>query len=548
MSYDSSAYPYDTIVYMTDMIGGVSYQASGVLIAPNEVLTAAHFVYSSGVGSASDIVVSPGYDLGYAPYGSVTGTRIHYEQVNDAGGMITPQQSQYDYAVIHLSQSFDLGTMGLLANWAGGAANVTGYPAAAGSQVSNYQYFARSPFYSVYQGMPLGPGSSGGPVWIDGTNGPAVVGLVSSATSSSGIFAQISTSAFNTIESWVAADQAACFASGTRIATLRGAVPVEHLRTDDVAITWCAGRTPIAWIGHRRIACRRHTDPARVWPVRVTRHAFGHGRPSRDLLLSPDHAVFVAGSLVPVRYLVNGATIAQEPADDVTYWHVELPRHDVIFAEGLAVESYLDTGNRACFDNGGPSLVLHPDFGAHRWRTAACADLLREGPRLVAIRRRLHARARALGHTLTARPDVKLRVDGREVAAEIEGRSWRLRVPPGGAQLCLTSRTWVPAYSRPAECDTRRLGVAIGRLWLDGRAIGLDSTRLDRGWHAPEAQWRWTDGDALLPLDGARCVMFELAMTGDYWCPAESPRPGPAPDQSSQRAIKNPKLACFPSG
>jgi hypothetical protein len=53
-----------------------------------------------------------------------------------------------------------------------------------------------------------------------------------------------------------------------------------------------------------------------------------------------------------VRYLVNDASIAQIPLDTVTYWHVELPTHDVIPAEGLAAESYLDTGNRRAFANG----------------------------------------------------------------------------------------------------------------------------------------------------------------------------------------------------
>ena len=368
-----------------------------------------------------------------------------------------------------------------------------------------------------------------------------MVGLVSAATSSGGVFAQISASAFNTIESWVAADEAACFAAGTRIATSRGAVPVEELRVGDVVPTRFAGQAAITWIGRRRVACSRHPDPARVWPVRVTRHAFGPGRPCRDLVLSPDHSIFVAGRLVPVRHLLNGAIIVQEPADDVTYWHVELPRHDVIFAEGLAVESYLDTGNRGCFENGARSLVLHPDFGEHVWRTAGCADLLRDGERLVAIRRRLHARAHALAHTLTKQPELKLLSGEDEIPAEAHGRSWRLRVPPGCVQLRLVSRCWVPAHSSPAERDTRRLGVAIGRLWLDGRAIGLDSRRLDRGWHAPEAQWRWTDGDALLPLDGARSVAFELAMTGWYWRAAE-------PDQRCHIAIRNPKLAALPSG
>jgi hypothetical protein len=84
-------------------------------------------------------------------------------------------------------------------------------------------------------------------------------------------------------------------------------------------------------------------------------------------------------------------------------------------------------------------------------------------------------------------------------------------------QLC--SRTWVPAQMRPPETDTRRLGVAIDRLWLDERDVSLDSPGLATGWHAPEAVWRWTDGDATLAVAGARDVRFRIASTGSYWLP-----------------------------
>jgi hypothetical protein len=106
----------------------------------------------------------------------------------------------------------------------------------------------------------------------------------------------------------------------------------------------------VRWLGHRRVDCRRHPRPGDAWPIRVRAGAFGENLPHRDLSLSPDHAVFVApGLLVPVRYLINDATIVQEPVDAITYWHVELPTHDVLLAEGLPVESYLDTGNRGAF-------------------------------------------------------------------------------------------------------------------------------------------------------------------------------------------------------
>jgi hypothetical protein len=57
--------------------------------------------------------------------------------------------------------------------------------------------------------------------------------------------------------------------------------------------------------------------------------------------------------LIPIRYLVNGASVVQELFGTVTYWHVEVHRHEVLLAEGLPAESYLDTGNRSAFANGG---------------------------------------------------------------------------------------------------------------------------------------------------------------------------------------------------
>ena len=69
-------------------------------------------------------------------------------------------------------------------------------------------------------------------------------------------------------------------------------------------------------------------------------------------MLSPGHAVCVnaVGEVfIPIDHLINGATITQVEADEVTYWHVELESHDVLLAEGLGCESYMDTGNRAFF-------------------------------------------------------------------------------------------------------------------------------------------------------------------------------------------------------
>jgi collagen type I alpha len=185
-----------------------------------------------------------------------------------------------------------------------------------------------------------------------------------------------------------------CFAGGTRIATERGEVAVEELAAGDIVLTHFAGSRPVQWVGRRRVDCGRHQRPEQVWPVRIAAGAFATARPRRDLWLSPNHAVFADGVLIPVKYLIDGSSITQVSRDRVTYYHVELPCHDLLLAEGLEVESYLDTDNRAAFSNGGGAVTLFPDFAACRWEAEGCAPLVITGPALAAVRRRVAAAAR----------------------------------------------------------------------------------------------------------------------------------------------------------
>jgi hypothetical protein len=190
-----------------------------------------------------------------------------------------------------------------------------------------------------------------------------------------------------------------CFRAGTRIRSARGEVPVERLRVGesvladagDGAMRW----RPVVWIGHRAIDCRRHPRPRQVWPVRIAAGAFGRGKPRCDLLLSPDHAVFIGGVLIPVRHLIDDVVIAQVPTATVTYFHVELAMHAILLAEGLPVESYLDTGGRADFAGGGKTMTLHPEFAARTWEGHGCAPLVVTGPELAAARGRTRAKAAA---------------------------------------------------------------------------------------------------------------------------------------------------------
>jgi hypothetical protein len=333
----------------------------------------------------------------------------------------------------------------------------------------------------------------------------------------------------DTTPPWSAAatlDEMACFVGGTRIATRHGEVAVEQLRAGDRVATAANGFRPIRWIGTRAVDCRRTPTPEKLWPVRVRPGACGDGQPHTDLWLSPDHSVCIGGVLIPVRYLVNGRTIVQEPRDTLTYWHVELERHDVILAEGLACESYLDTGNRGAFSNGGALVQMLPDFALRLWQTEACARLVLGGADLEAARGWILRRAARLGHATTDDPDLRLLTGGLHVWPERRGAVYRFRVPACAKAVRLRSRCGVPAEVRPDSTDHRRLGVAVSRVIYGGKEIPLTDRRLGIGWHEVEPDtenvaWRWTGGEAELVLPGRRRRLdIEVAITGRYWLDA----------------------------
>ena len=202
----------------------------------------------------------------------------------------------------------------------------------------------------------------------------------------------------------------ACFVDGTAIRTEAGDRPVEALRVGDKVPTVIGGVGRVVWVGHRQVDCARHPNPETVWPVRVTKDAFGPGLPGRDLWLSPDHAVYVDEVLIPIRRLMNGVSIRQEQRPNVTYHHIELEHHDVLLAEGLPAESYLDIGDRPDFWSAGGVIRLHPRFGvlsrfgaAGIWEAFGAAPLVQDGPVLEAVRARLNRPVERRGVTRHAR-------------------------------------------------------------------------------------------------------------------------------------------------
>ncbi len=312
----------------------------------------------------------------------------------------------------------------------------------------------------------------------------------------------------------VASSDIACFAAGTLIRTARGLVPVEALRPGDrvatladPAVPW----RPVRWIGWRRLRAAALPDAEAARPVLVRANAFGPDRPARDLRVSPEHALLWDGALVPARLLVNGRTILRDRAcDRIAYYHVELDAHDVLLADELPAESWLDTGNRGMFANA-PACVPRLEPGTEqRCRGAWCRPLVTGGSRLAAARAALGA----------DHEPPHLAVAGHRVAPAHERDALVFDLPPGGGWSWLRSASAVPAEVLPDSQDGRRLGLAVLAVEAEAeagwRSVALDGPALGKGWHRPEPGHRWTGGDASLWLGGARRLRLRLAAPLDW--------------------------------
>jgi hypothetical protein len=304
-----------------------------------------------------------------------------------------------------------------------------------------------------------------------------------------------------------------CFARGTLILTRQGPRPVETLTAGDEVVTADGKRVPVVWTGSRTLDLAMHPAPEKVKPVCFAPGSIADGVPARRLRLSPDHAVWFDNVLIPAKFLVNGATITQEDAClAITYYHVELARHDVILAEGAPCESYLDTGNRAGFSAAQAWPVRNL-----RWDRDACAPLCTGGPALLAVRQQLHHRALAEGFRIDTVRDTALWTGGMILPVETAG--W-LSLPAGhDGRAILRSSCFVPACVDPASDDRRMLGVALAALQTDLGDIHLDDCAVE-GFHSRASgdAARWTNGrgEIILPREAQR-VRLHLEAFPRIW-------------------------------
>ncbi|GBQ22675.1 hypothetical protein AA0472_0841 [Acetobacter estunensis NRIC 0472] len=337
-----------------------------------------------------------------------------------------------------------------------------------------------------------------------------------------------------------------CFLTGTLIETPTGPQAVETIRSGDSVMTLVADEMvarEVVWAGHAHTVVREGLpDDEAGYPVRVLKNAISDGMPSRDLLVTPEHALFLNGKLVPVRMLVNGSSIFYDRTiTSYDYFHIETAEHAILVAEGAFTESYLDTGNRAAFREQGVVVRLRGSSSASILAAPLDTDRAFVEPIFRAIAERAsgvegHREASSAVATV-AESGLHLVMDDGEILEPVRRLADRVsfNLPSGTQRIRLVSRASRPSdVVGPFVDDRRELGVLIGEVVVtQGGTTREVSGHLVRtplpGWHGVESNGacRWTNGNAVLVLEAptkgdAAFLDVQVLAGGPYLAPIES--------------------------
>lgn len=118
--------------------------------------------------------------------------------------------------------------------------------------------------------------------------------------------------------------------------------PVETLCPGDLIMTRDDGPQPLRWIGQQTLRATGN-----LAPVVIRAGALNN---QNDLLLSKDQSLFIyqrddhlglgrAEVMIKVEHLVDGQRIIQQEGGFVEYFQMVFDSHQIIFAEGIAVET-----------------------------------------------------------------------------------------------------------------------------------------------------------------------------------------------------------------
>ena len=186
---DRSAAPYRSIAYIIcEWSDGKSVRASGVVVGPNDVLTAHHVVFDPQRGYPTRIQISPGADS--SPFNATLGTWSDVTSIDtraarwdvDGDGLLWDYECQYDLALIGLSTRIgDVTGWITPSTWSGTTmATLAGYPArGTGLMVDTVHTDGQATVATFIAQGALGPGASGGPMLRTTATGTELIGVLS---------------------------------------------------------------------------------------------------------------------------------------------------------------------------------------------------------------------------------------------------------------------------------------------------------------------------------------------------------------------------------
>lgn len=142
-----------------------------------------------------------------------------------------------------------------------------------------------------------------------------------------------------------------CYAPGTQIETQTGERPVEDLEPGDLVLTRDNGLQAILWCRKGPQALDGLERHAR--PILIKAGVLGPAIPKRDLIVSPQHRIFVGGGQQLATYFQSEAFVPAKALTmlpgvrhimgrhQMTWFHFACARHEVVRANGCWSESLL---------------------------------------------------------------------------------------------------------------------------------------------------------------------------------------------------------------
>lgn len=162
-------------------------------------------------------------------------------------------------------------------------------------------------------------------------------------------------SASNTVpsndQSYDDIEGALCFTDETLIETENGLQRAGDLTPGTRLKTLNGHFRKLRWVYHRHVSREELLQAPELMPILFEPGALGENRPNRPTRLSAQHKVLIRSPrcelmyghsemLTPAKALVNQQTIRRDTScRDVTYIHLLLDRHEILYAHNLEAES-----------------------------------------------------------------------------------------------------------------------------------------------------------------------------------------------------------------